>query len=206
MVLKSLKISTMVAGAEVKSVVGISKPGMREVYFSFIFNWTFSCSSSQATFPSTICYFFFGDADKDRNTAVSCLRALLHQLFIAKPSLILHAMSEFRDEGPRFTEEFHTLRKILTTAATNPQCGNVICVIDGLDECEELSRSELIDSLVSFFADQGRVAPNRGFVKFIMTCRPYGFIKNRLHLHARGRFNSFNSSNHTLLDRFPPSR
>jgi hypothetical protein len=45
----------------------------------------------------------------------------------------------------KLREMFHILWSILIAAAADPDCGNVVCIIDALDECEELSRGLLLD-------------------------------------------------------------
>ena len=129
---------------------------------------------SQAILPGTVCFFFCKDDNDEQKSAISALRALLHQLFTAKNSLVRHAMTEFQIKGEKFTEEFGTLWKIFTTAATDPGCSNVICVIDGLDECEESTKVQLINSWVDFYSKPNT---NKPFLKFIFTSRPYRSIE-----------------------------
>jgi hypothetical protein len=87
-------------------------------------------------------------------------------------------MTEFRNKEQKFTEEFGTLWKIFTTAATDPGCGNVICVIDALDECEESTRVQLIKCWVDFYSKPNA---NKPFLKFIVTSRPYRSIEAEFH-------------------------
>jgi ankyrin repeat domain-containing protein 50 len=129
---------------------------------------------SQSILPGTVCFFFCKDDNDEQKSATSALRALLHQLFTTKKSLVRHAMAEFQIKGEKFTEEFGTLWKILTTAATDLGCGNVICVIDGLDECEESTKVQLINSWVDFYSKPNT---NKPFLKFIFTSRPYRSIE-----------------------------
>ena len=129
---------------------------------------------SQSILPGTVCFFFCKDDNDEQKSATSAIRALLHQLFTAKNSLVRHAMTEFQVKGEKFTEEFGTLWKIFTTAATDPDCGNVICVIDGLDECEESTKVQLIKSWVDFYSKPNAKKP---FLKFIFTSRPYRSIE-----------------------------
>ena len=129
---------------------------------------------SQLILPGTVCFFFCKDDNDEQKNAIFALRALLHQLFKAKNSLVRHAMTEFRIKGQKFTEEFGTLWKIFITAATDPGCGNVICIIDGLDECEESTRVQLIKRWVDFYSKPNA---NKPFLKFVVTSRPYRSIE-----------------------------
>ena len=145
----------------------------KSVLASFLVDELNSCES-QSILRSTVCFFFCKDDNDEQKNATFALRALLHQLFTAKSSLVRHAMTEFRNKNQKFTEEFGTLWKIFTTAARDRSCGNVICVIDGLDECEELTRVQLIKSLVEFYSLPNE---NKPFLKFIVTSRPYLWIE-----------------------------
>ncbi len=75
-------------------------------------------------------------------------------------------MTEF--QGQKSCEEFNTLWKIFTTAARDPACGNVVFVIDGLDEYEESTRTLLIDSLVMIYSEHEKPGKMDTFLKFIV--------------------------------------
>ena len=134
---------------------------------------------SQAKLPGTVCYFFFKDDNDEQKSAILALCALLHQLFIAESPLIRHAMTEFDHKNQKFTEEFGTLWRILTTASTDSSRGHVIVILDGLDECGESTRALLIESLVKFYSDCGESGANGSFLKFLVTSRPYLWIENK---------------------------
>ncbi|KAH7151960.1 hypothetical protein B0J13DRAFT_594004 [Dactylonectria estremocensis] len=85
---------------------------------------------------TTICYFFF--KDQDQNT-----------LFSLKPSLIEHAMPQFRKDGQGLINSTESLWKILRNAIKDPQAGPVI-VSD------------------QFRSDQS----GYGKLKYLLTCRP----------------------------------
>ncbi|KAK9439939.1 Ankyrin repeat-containing domain protein [Metarhizium brunneum] len=135
---------------------------------------------SQAILPGTVCFFYFKDDNDKQNSATSALCAILHQLFTTKKFLVKHAMPEYENKDQKFTNEFSTLWDICTTALNDADCGNVICVLDGLDECELLTRNLLIDSLIKFFSASGSRDTN-SFLKFIVTSRPYGAIERRFY-------------------------
>ncbi|KAF8536827.1 hypothetical protein BDD12DRAFT_933421 [Trichophaea hybrida] len=64
---------------------------------------------------------------------------------------IKHAIKEFESKGEKFTEGLDTLWNIFTAAITDLDCGNVICIIDSLDECERSTREKLINYFVRMF-------------------------------------------------------
>ncbi|KAH7115345.1 hypothetical protein B0J13DRAFT_590472 [Dactylonectria estremocensis] len=119
----------------------------------------------RSTRSTTICYFFF--KDQDQNTVRQALCALLHQLFSQKPSLIEHAMTQFREDGPGLINSTASLRKVLRNAIKDPRAGPVIIVLDALDECAE-----------SEFA---------GLLKYLLTCRPYDQVVSKF----RGLLDAF---------------
>ena len=52
---------------------------------------------------------------------------------------------------------------------------NIICILDGLDECKEDSRRLLVTSLVNYFNEGSRA--HGPFLKVIVSSRPDNFIK-----------------------------
>jgi hypothetical protein len=154
-------------------------------------------SKSQSELPATVCHFFFKDDNEKQNSATFALCALLHQLFTANYSLIKHAMTQFKNKGQKFAEEFQALWSIFMSAAADPECGNVICIVDGLDECEKLTQDQLIKSLVGFYSGLER-QDTSVFLKFIVTSRPYTSIEKQfrepvmIRLKAEDKTNEIN--------------
>ena len=145
----------------------------------------------QKTVPGTVCYFFFKD-NIQQNSALLSLRAMIHQIFTAKPSLIAIAVAELQIKGEKFVESFGTMWKIFTTAIASSG-GNVICVFDGLDECEEPTRDLLINSWATSYAQENQ---SNQVLKFIVTSRPQLSIERLFYdlPHTRLRFEDQPSS------------
>jgi len=120
-------------------------------------------------FPGTpvCCYFFFKDDDDQRRSADRAMCTILHQLFTANPQLIRHALAQSQ-KGERFSENFPALWNILLDASNDPQCGDVLCILDGMDECEEASQVELIESIEKWYT----IAAGPRSLKFVVTSRP----------------------------------
>ncbi|KAH6960053.1 hypothetical protein BKA56DRAFT_647910 [Ilyonectria sp. MPI-CAGE-AT-0026] len=135
---------------------------------------------------TTICYFFF--KDQDQNTIRQALCALLHQLFSQKPSLIKHAMLQFRKDGQGLINSTQSLWEVLRKAIKDPQAGPVIMVLDALDECAESEFADLMRNVESQFRSDHL---GHGKLKYLLTCRPYDQIVSKF----RG-----------LLDAFPNIR
>ena len=97
-----------------------------------------------------VCYFFFKEDDVERKHGANALCALLHQLFVQKPVLLRHAVKAFNTYGDRLRNMLSTLWEILSDAASD-EAGEIVCILDALDECAESSRNELINLLSRFF-------------------------------------------------------
>ncbi|KAJ4302834.1 hypothetical protein N0V90_001725 [Kalmusia sp. IMI 367209] len=92
--------------------------------------------------------------DEKRNTAVTILRGLVHQIVTKRPKLIQHAFPYF--ETPSMTQQtlssLETLWIILRKLFEDPGFGTMFCVLDGLDECDEDSRRILVSKLVDLLS------------------------------------------------------
>ena len=124
------------------------------------------------TKASTICYFFFKDGQEQRTHGANALSALLHQLF-QNTSLATYALDSHRSHGKELRNRFSELWEILVRSVEDPQAGEIICVLDALDECEEKARCQLIDKLIQLFSTKGSYQNPRLRLKFLVTSRPY---------------------------------
>ncbi len=120
----------------------------------------------------TVCYFFFKDGDSDRTDGAKSMCAILHQLIMQQPLLYKHAISDFRYKNEKFLTDFDALWNAFMRAATDPLNGEIICVLDALDECQEQSRKALIGKLVEFYRSRDSVGNERPTLKFFVTSRP----------------------------------
>ncbi len=133
------------------------------------------CTSAMA---STICYFFFKDGQKQRMRGANALSALLHQLF-EKSALISHALPSAKGYGEKLQDAFGKLWEILIKCAQDSEEGEIICVLDALDECEKDSRSQLLEKLVNFFLYIEAHKSSSCRLKFLVTSRPYDDLEER---------------------------
>lgn len=127
---------------------------------------------------TNVCYFFFKDEGKQQKSASSAVCALLHQLYSKSPALIKHALPVFNKEGEKLQDLFSDLWAILQASLTDSKAGNMICVLDALDECEESGRILLIDALKQFRSKHDWDSTH-GYVKFLVTSRPYQSIERK---------------------------
>src|SRR5205807_1047014 len=123
-----------------------------------------------------VCYFFFKDDSNEQKTATFALCAILHQLFVQEKSLCKYAEEAFKTTGEKFTEDVGTLWDILVKAVAEGGCGDVICVVDALDECEERALTPLIRHITRLPGSQNSNIP----LKFLVTSRPYHRIEIEL--------------------------
>ena len=132
----------------------------------------------KSTMSRTTCYFFFKDDDNITKSNSAALSVLLHQLFQAKPSLIHNAMDayEAEEETGGLAQSFHQLWAVLKKSARDPEAGEIICILDALDECAEGDRNELINTLKDFYNPKSS-DQNHCKLKFFVTSRPYRDIE-----------------------------
>ncbi|OQV03529.1 NACHT domain-containing protein [Cladophialophora immunda] len=121
-------------------------------------------------FPTTIeqttCYFFFKDDFTDQKSAVNALCAILRQLFLAKPHLLQDSILDRYDvDGDNFLRSFRELWSTLITVATDQKAGEIVCILDALDECQDSDRSQLIHALKHLSAAD----PKRLRLKMLLT-------------------------------------
>ena len=134
----------------------------------------------RSTETHTTCYFFFKDDNIDQKSAANALCALLHQLFEQRKPLIKYAMSDFRSNGIHLSGLFDRLWNILKEAAADPEAGTITCIIDALDECEELGRHKLLNVLDHFYNSTANCNRSNMALKFLITSRPYFHIERHL--------------------------
>lgn len=125
----------------------------------------------QTTESRTVCYFFFKDDFSDQRNVVSALRCILRQLFLKKPLLLSdQVLRQFVTGGKTFVSSFSELWKTLVQVSKDPNAGEVICILDAIDECEDQG-SQLAQELCKLYG-----AANDFHLKFLLTSRPYGKI------------------------------
>lgn len=124
------------------------------------------------------CYFFFKDDNEDQKTASNALCALLHQLFTQRPVLIQHALEIFKDNGDALKSNLHLLWRILIAVSTDPQAGEIVCILDALDECMESELNSLLQMLCRFY-EKSLGSSSKFCMKFLVTSRPLQNIESK---------------------------
>jgi ankyrin repeat domain-containing protein 50 len=132
----------------------------------------------QTTADRTTCYFFFKDDFEDQKNIANAISCILHQLFTQKPLLFSDAIrARLEAEGNDLTLPFRDLWDLLLSAAGNENAGEILCVLDALDECQSGDCQELATALLN--RHRTGKAPN---LRFFLTSRPFGSIRRSFQL------------------------
>jgi hypothetical protein len=112
-------------------------------------------------------------------TSTNALCAILHQLFTntSTSRLINHALESHRKYGPTLTKNITALWQILIDCVTSSDTGDIICVLDALDECKEDSRLEIVEKLNEFYCQSKERPIVSSKLKFLVTSRPYSDLE-----------------------------
>lgn len=117
-------------------------------------------------------YYFCTNRDKNRNTALTIMRGLLHQWISSHPYLAQYVRAYF--DGPETTKytvsSFICLWKLFLVLLRNTTSSQVMLVLDGLDECEEDSLTQLLDVFQECLLDPEKKP--RARLKVILLSRP----------------------------------
>lgn len=119
-------------------------------------------------------YFFFKD-NSTQDDACVAVCALLHQLFCHQTILFdRHAAPAIISHGKWLKRDFEALWNLLMRSATDQDAGDIVCLLDGLDECKESDRKRLISKLEVFYKTRCLGSASRDYnMKFLVTSRPY---------------------------------
>lgn len=125
------------------------------------------------TSSRTTCYFFFKDDFEDQRSAKSALSCLLHQLFMQRKILLSDNISKrLQANTGNLTSPINELWDTLVMASRDKNAGEVVCILDALDECEEKERRQLSNALRKFYDTDNNTRSNVN-LKFLITSRPY---------------------------------
>ncbi|CAH0041148.1 unnamed protein product [Clonostachys rhizophaga] len=128
-------------------------------------------SELRTTESRTTCYFFFRYGFEDQRSAKSALSCILHQLFTQRQDLfsdeIVKRLEVYRSD---FTSSFYELWEILVMASQDKNAGELVCILDAFDECEDQERLEIAQALCNFYDMENETKGNAS-LKFLVTSR-----------------------------------
>ena len=128
----------------------------------------------------TTLYFFFQDRRKQRTTTCA-LCSLLHQLFRSHQHLFnKYGQQALKEVGESLKFEFEALWDLFVKASSDPEAGQIVCVLDGLDECEEDGRYDLLHKIKEIYNNMAGKTSENLKLRFFITSRPYPEIDSHL--------------------------
>ncbi|KIW57718.1 hypothetical protein PV05_02280 [Exophiala xenobiotica] len=121
---------------------------------------------------NVLLYYFCSNRDKNRNTALAIMRGILHQWIDLHPFLAKDIKISFEGtETTKYTiSSFVSLWRVFLTLLQQSTSSQVVCVLDGLDECEKESLRQLLDAVRNYLSKSGEKARPR--LKLIILSRP----------------------------------
>ena len=118
--------------------------------------------------PAT-CFFFWDDKYALQKNAVALLHGILFQIFHHRQNLSIHAITSSRDTAGKALEEASVLWKICAACFDDPSLGELVCLLDALDQCQPSERSQRMKWVTHYFKNR---PPDTNRVKLILTSRP----------------------------------
>ncbi|KAG5788294.1 hypothetical protein H9Q69_012640 [Fusarium xylarioides] len=145
-------------------------PGMGKTFMSIYLSKHFEAITKGSRYATV--FFFCDNKVETRNTAVSVLRGLLHQLISYQPNLVNIIMPQWKQQSKRLFQEnsFGTLWKLFEDAVAQSNFRTIYCVIDALDECEASSLALLLRKFERLSRRQPDSSPK---MKLICLSRSY---------------------------------
>ncbi|KAL6399326.1 hypothetical protein AUP68_17872 [Ilyonectria robusta] len=126
------------------------------------------------TAPKTICYFFFKGDFEDQRSPESALCCIIRQIFIQRPELLTEAIVKvFEEGGETIFNSFSSLWDTLIRTTSEHSPGEIVCILDALDECEYIGRRVLMKALNTLYITGAR----KFGLRFLVTSRPYANIE-----------------------------
>ncbi|KAL7914164.1 natch and ankyrin domain protein [Trichoderma velutinum] len=124
-------------------------------------------------------YYFCSNRDKNRNTALTIVRGIIHQWISRHPHLAQYVKNSFEGtETTKYTvSSFVSLWRVFLTLLRQSGSSQVVCVLDGLDECEKESLGQLLDAIGNYLSNSQE--KERPRLKLILLSRPQPAILER---------------------------
>lgn len=123
---------------------------------------------------TSILYYFFKDSDREQRSILRAVQTILHQLLDSKAQLRSDEMLGLKNEkAVNKSSSFTDLWSLFMIAATSSLAGNVICIFDAFDECDEKEQPVLAKKLEEYCLDRQKGSSRHPHLKFLVTSRPY---------------------------------
>ncbi|KAF7891251.1 uncharacterized protein EAF02_001576 [Botrytis sinoallii] len=125
--------------------------------------------------PATIvCHFFFKDISPEQRNPKKAVAALIHQILSKNRHLWAHVIDSWKLNGIELCNLHDRMWDVLESIAGDPAAGDIVCVIDALDECDSG-----YDIREQFIRRMHRLVYESQpcHMKFVVTSRPYSQIE-----------------------------
>ncbi|CAI6333480.1 unnamed protein product [Periconia digitata] len=128
-------------------------------------------------------YFYCHHEDQSANTAVGVLRGLVDQLLDEYPSLLPQCYTRQTTSGEPSLRSLPLAKKLMEDfCATVPK---MFLIIDGIDECEQMERKQLLEFLMGIVSQADNDEP--GKLRVLFVSQEYADIKRVLHSSSATR-------------------
>lgn len=120
-------------------------------------------------------YFFCDDKDQGRRTPTAMIRSFIWQLLLQRQELFQHMQPDLeKHEVNRVFEslfdDFSAVWRIFQRMLRDERAGEVVILVDALDECESPAREKLLVELKHYFSSSH--GGSLGRTKLLITSRP----------------------------------
>lgn len=147
-------------------------PGCGKTMLSFSLAQYFEEVRATST-PQNVLIYFCDDKISRQKDAKAILIGLIFQIIHRHRSMIRHVRRVFELQGPSMIESFSSLWSIFLKIAKDPKCGFLCIILDALDECEAVTRRQLLESISEMLIDSAHSTGSGNRVKFLVTSRPF---------------------------------
>lgn len=131
-----------------------------------------------------ICYFFFKDDNVEQSDAIVGISAVLFQLFSANQELLDVAVEHLTVPGTSLKNVSHLWGIFEDSLKCAAASSTTICLLDGLDECEEKSRKQLLECIEKYFMKPLDDGDGQHKLKMLVLSRPDNSIKIKFDKHV----------------------
>lgn len=132
-----------------------------------------SGSEPGAVSGTTVCFFFCDEKIEAQRDANAILRSLIFQLLLHRPKLIRHIKDAFTLRGSQLKHDFFALWRIFLAFASDERVGSIRIIIDAIDECEEVTRRQLLKRIADLMDESASTATKYPpCLRFLVTSRP----------------------------------
>ena len=152
---------------------------------------------------NVLLYYFCSSRDKNRSTALTIMRGIIHQWLNIYPHLVQHIKNSFEGtETIKYTvSSFVSLWRVFLTLLQESGSCQVVCVLDGLDECEKESLKQLLDAVENYWSNSGNTSRPR--LKLILLSRPQpAILENKLGRYPRIKLDDLDTETSNDVEKY----